>query len=84
VVIVKPLPPSQPFVAVSAESIEIVLQNIGMGHRMSRAELDEIVSEVGGDVTIPFDGERENVISANQMFDLIHWEDSQMAAIQRA
>jgi hypothetical protein len=79
VVIVKPLPPSQPFVAVSAESIEIVLQNIGMGHRMSRAELDEIVSEVGGDVTIPFDGERENVISANQMFDLIHWEDSTKA-----
>ncbi len=80
----KPLPPSQPFVAVSAESIEIVLNNIGMGHRMSRAELDEIVSEVGGDVTIPFDGERENVISANSLFSLLHCEDSQMAAVQRA
>ena len=50
---------------------------------MSRAELDKIVSKVGGDVTIPCDGERGIVISANQMFDLIHWDDSQMAAIQR-
>jgi hypothetical protein len=78
VVLVKPLPPSQPFVAVSAEGIEYVLQNIGMGHRISRAEIEEIVSEVGGDITIPCDGERLCVMSANQMFDLISksWEDS--------
>ncbi|KAL3807495.1 hypothetical protein ACHAXA_003986 [Cyclostephanos tholiformis] len=84
VVLVKPLPPSQPFVAVSAEGIENVLQNIGMGHRISRAELDEIVSEVGGDVTIPCGGERQSVISANQMFNLINRDESQMAAIRTA
>jgi hypothetical protein len=71
IVLVKPLPPSQPFLAVSAEGIEHVLRNIGMGHRISRAEIDVIVSEVGGNVTIPCDGDRHNVMSANQMFDLI-------------
>merc|ERR1712194_889573 len=59
-----------PSPAVSAEGIDNVLQNIGMGHRMSRAEIEDIVSEVG---TCPVDssGERHCVISANQMLDLI-------------
>ncbi len=71
VLVVKPPPPSQPFVAVSAEGIEHVLQNIGMGHRMSLSEIDSIVAEVGGDVTIPRDGKLHCIMSANQMFDLI-------------
>jgi hypothetical protein len=80
VVLVRPQPPSQPFLAVSAEGIEHVLKNIGMGHRMSRAEIDEIVSEVGGNVTIPCDGARHCVMSANQMFDMLSkdWEESQI------
>ena len=82
VVLVKPLPPSQPFLAVSAEGIEHVLKNIGMGHRMSRAEIDEIVSEVGGNVTIPCDGARHCVMSANQMFDLISKETGFRDSIQ--
>lgn len=71
VLVVKPPPPSPPFVAVSAEGIEHVLINIGMGHRMSWSEIDRIVGEVGGNVTIPCDGERHCVMSATQMFDLI-------------
>jgi hypothetical protein len=71
VLVVKPPPPSPPFVAVSAEGIEHVLENIGMGRRMSWSEIDSIVAEVGGDVTIPRDGKRHCVMSANQMFDLI-------------
>ena len=81
IVLVKPLPPSQPFLAVSAEGIEHVLRNIGMGHRMSRAEIDVIVSEVGGNVTIPCDGDRHCVMSANQMFDLIS-KDMEVSEIQ--
>ncbi|KAL3784387.1 hypothetical protein ACHAW5_010538 [Stephanodiscus triporus] len=61
--------------AVSAEGIEHVLQNIGMGHRMSRSEIEGIVSEVG---TCPVgqDGTSRCVISADQMLDLIskNWE----------
>mmetsp|Transcript_12282 Transcript_12282/g.22778 ORF Transcript_12282/g.22778 Transcript_12282/m.22778 type:complete len:153 (+) Transcript_12282:271-729(+) len=62
--------------AVSAEGIEHVLQNIGMGHRMSKSEIEGIISEVG---TCPIDdsGESQCVISSNQMLDLIskNWED---------
>lgn len=64
--------------AVSAEGIEHVLHNIGMGHRMSRSEIESIISEVG---TCPH-GEDPNevscVISSNQMIDLISkkWEDN--------
>jgi hypothetical protein len=43
---------------------------LGMGHRMSWSEIDRIVAEVGGDVTIPCDGKCHCVTSANQMFDL--------------
>jgi hypothetical protein len=63
--------------AVSAEGIEHVLQNIGMGHRMSRSEIDGIISEVG---TCPIDDDAVEVscvISSDQMLDLIskNWED---------
>ena len=62
--------------AVSADGIEHVLNNIGMGNRMSRSEIEEIVSEVG---TCPIgeDGESHCVISSDQMLDLIskNWED---------
>ena len=79
VVLVKPLPPSVPFVAVSAEGIENVLHNIGFGHRMSREEIDELVSEVGGDMTIPsINGERQSIMSATQLFDLISRECPQI------
>jgi hypothetical protein len=79
VVLVKPLPPSVPFVAVSAEGIENVLHNIGFGHRMSREEIDELVSEVGGDMTIPStNGERQSIMSATQLFDLISRECPQI------
>lgn len=76
IVLVKPLPPSLPFVAVSAEGIENVLRNIGFGHVMSREEIEELVSEVGGDMTVPssIDGERHSVMSATQLFDLISRE----------
>ena len=58
---------------VSAEGIEHVLQNIGMGDRMSRSEIEVIVSEVGMLNTCPIDGsgERHYVISTDQMVDLI-------------
>lgn len=79
VVLVKPLPPSLPFVAVSAEGIENVLRNIGFGHHMSREEIEELVCEVGGDMTIPsIDGERHSVMSATQLFDLISRECPQL------
>jgi len=60
---------------VSAEGIKNVLQNIGMGDRMSRSEIEGIISEVGDS-----DGGESNgcvVISENQMLDLIsgNWED---------
>ena len=62
--------------AVSADGIEHFLQNIGMGHRMSKSEIEGIISEVG---TCPIDdsGETQCVISSNQMLDLIskNWED---------
>mmetsp|Transcript_12281 Transcript_12281/g.22777 ORF Transcript_12281/g.22777 Transcript_12281/m.22777 type:complete len:157 (+) Transcript_12281:271-741(+) len=65
-----------PPTTVSAEGIEHVLQNIGMGHRMSKSEIEGIISEVG---TCPIDdsGESQCVISSNQMLDLIskNWED---------
>jgi len=59
-----------PSPAVSAKGIDHVLKNIGMGHRMSRSEIEDIVSEVG---TCPADdiGKSHCVISANQMLDLI-------------
>ena len=80
VVLVKPLPPSLPFVAVSAEGIACVLNNIGFGHRMSREEIEELVSEVGGDMTIPssIDGERHSIMSATQLFDLLSRECPQI------
>mmetsp|Transcript_3086 Transcript_3086/g.5833 ORF Transcript_3086/g.5833 Transcript_3086/m.5833 type:complete len:143 (+) Transcript_3086:193-621(+) len=60
--------------AISAEGIEHVLQNIGMGHRMSRSEIEGIVSEVG---TCPIGDSGHCVISADQMLDLIskNWEE---------
>jgi hypothetical protein len=56
--------------AVSAEGIEHVLNNIGMGDRMSRSEIEGIISEVGA-------GDEDGVISAEQMLDLMskNWED---------
>ena len=66
-----------PATTVSAEGIEHVLQNIGMGNRMSRSEIEGIISEVGNPVDDD-SGERSHcVISANQMVDLIskNWED---------
>lgn len=66
-----------PPTTVSAEGIEHVLQNIGMGNRMSRSEIEGIISEVGTPVDDD-SGERSHcVISANQMVDLIskNWED---------
>lgn len=62
--------------AVSAEGIEHVLNNIGMGGRMERSELEDIVREVG---TCPIgsDGESHCIIYADQMLDLIskNWEE---------
>ncbi|KAL7537969.1 hypothetical protein ACHAXR_008191 [Thalassiosira sp. AJA248-18] len=62
--------------AVSAEGIEHVLQNIGMGHRMSRSEIDGIVSEVGY-CPIGDDGASHCVISSDRMLHLISekWEE---------
>mmetsp|Transcript_27484 Transcript_27484/g.49991 ORF Transcript_27484/g.49991 Transcript_27484/m.49991 type:complete len:159 (+) Transcript_27484:308-784(+) len=59
---------------ISADGIEHVLQNIGMGDRMSRSEIEEIIREVGDNVD---GGESSCVISENQMLDLISrtWED---------
>ena len=64
----------------SAEAIEHVLRNIGMGHRMSRSEIEGIVSEVGTCGPVAGGGGRDGdgggatsrcVISADQMLDLI-------------
>ena len=57
----------------SAEAIEHVLRNIGMGHRMSRSEIEGIVSEVGAcRPAAGRDGATSHcVISADQMLDLI-------------
>mmetsp|Transcript_26255 Transcript_26255/g.56620 ORF Transcript_26255/g.56620 Transcript_26255/m.56620 type:complete len:147 (-) Transcript_26255:132-572(-) len=59
---------------ISAEGIEHVLHNIGMGHRMSRSEIEGIISEVGEHAD---GGESGCVISENQMLDLIsrNWEE---------
>merc|ERR1712151_1358929 len=57
--------------AVSAEGIEHVLQNIGMGHRMSRSEIEGIVNEVGTCPTGDDAKEVSCVISFKQMIDLI-------------
>lgn len=54
--------------AVSASGIEHVLHNIGAGHRMSRSEIQSIVSEVGA---CPIGAEDDCVITADQMLDLI-------------
>ena len=65
--------------AVSAEGIACVLNNIGFGHRMSREEIEELVNEVGGDMTIPsIDGERHSIMSATQLFDLLSRECPQI------
>lgn len=54
---------------VTAEGIENVLKNIGQGHRMSRAEIEFILREVGG---ASRSGEPEScVISADQMMELM-------------
>ena len=62
--------------AVSAEGIEHVLQNIGMGHRMSRDEIEGIVSEVGS-CPLGNDAEAYCILSAEQMLDLMskNWEE---------
>ena len=62
--------------AVSAEGIENVLQNIGMAHRITRSELEGIVSEVG-ECPLGDDDKANCVISENQMMDLIsrNWEE---------
>ena len=67
--------------AVSAEGIECVLNNIGACGKMTRSELDGIVSECG---TCPIDDSADSsqcVISENQMLNLISkdWEESQLA-----
>jgi len=66
--------------AVSAEGIECVLNNIGACGKMTRSELDGIVSECG---TCPIDDAADSsqcVISQNQMLNLISkdWEASQL------
>jgi hypothetical protein len=54
---------------VSADGIENVLQNIGAGNRMSRSEIDSILTEVG---VCPISGDKNQcVISASQMIELI-------------
>ena len=60
--------------AVSVDGIESVLQNIGMGSRMSRSELECLVSEVG---VCPVNGRKEDCyMLPDQMLDLIskNWE----------
>lgn len=55
--------------AVSAEGVAHVLDNIGMGDRMSRSEIEGIFAEVGAR---PAGGEEgECVLSEHQMMDLI-------------
>eukprot|EP01083_Nonionella_stella_P027967 77017_1 len=67
--------------AVSADGLECVLNNIGFRGRISRSELDGIVSECG---TCPIDDSADSsqcVISENQMLNLISkdWEASQLS-----
>ena len=60
--------------AVSVDGIESVLRNIGMGSRMSRSELECLVSEVG---VCPVNGRKEDCyMLPDQMLDLIsnNWE----------
>ncbi|KAL3792314.1 hypothetical protein HJC23_006226 [Cyclotella cryptica] len=59
---------SSPVNAVSAHGIEHVLHNIGAGHKMSRSEIQSIVSEVGA---CPIGKEDDCVITADQMLDLL-------------
>jgi len=66
--------------AVSADGLECVLNNIGACGKMTRSELDGIVSECG---TCPIDDAADSsqcVISENQMLNLISkdWEASQL------
>ena len=59
---------------VSAEGIEHLLRNIGMGHRISRSEIEGIMIEFGTGY-IGDDGQSNYyLISANQMMDLISWQ----------
>ena len=58
---------------VSAEGIERLLRNIGMENRMSLSEIEGLMSEVGTSY-ISDDGQRNYLISANQMLDLISWQ----------
>ncbi|KAL7534335.1 hypothetical protein ACHAWF_004800 [Thalassiosira exigua] len=64
--------------AVCAEGIEHLLRNIGMADRMSRSEIEGIMSEFG---EAPLGGGEEDavgcVVSADRMLDLIskNWED---------
>lgn len=69
--------------AVSAEGIEHVLRNIGMGNRMSRSEIEAILSEVGA-CPVGSSSRRSSssssscVISADQMLSLLsttNWEE---------
>ena len=74
-----------PATTVSAEGIEHVLQNIGMGNRMSRSKIDGIISKVGTCCIDGDSGERSScVISANQMVDLTSkdWEDHRHGRIR--
>ena len=59
--------------AVSADGIEHLLHNIGMGNRISRSEIEGIISEVG-EWSV---GGSEKALTADQMLDLIsrNWED---------
>ena len=59
--------------AVSAKGIGQVLENIGMEDRISKAEIENIVDEVG---VCPINS-NQWVISENQMLDLIskNWEE---------
>ena len=55
--------------AVSADGLQVVLQNIGMGSRISRSELECLVSEVG---VCPVAGRKEDCyMLPDQMLDLI-------------
>jgi hypothetical protein len=59
---------------VSAEGIEHLLRNIGMGHRISRSEIEDIMIEFGTYYTGDDGQSNYYLISANQMLDLISWQ----------
>ena len=59
---------------VSADGIEHLLQNIGMGNRISRSEIEGIMSEVGTCYTCDDGQSNYYLISATQMLDLISWQ----------